>query len=250
MAKKNKRKKTWKSWLFDVVIVLLVLVGLALIFNKPIRNMLIAGKTNSYQISKVTSKQIEKNKAKPGNFDFAAVKAVNFNDIFKNQFQNQPLPVIGAVAVPDVGINLPIFNGFGPDSIALAYGASTMKPNEVMGKGNYALASHNVTGYDSNLSLLFTPLTKAKAGMEIYITDKTNVYEYKITNVSVVKPDDTAVINDEPGKTEVTLVTCSDPEATARIIVRGAFEKKVAFEAAGKAVDDAFSTQYNQLNNW
>lgn len=49
-----------------------------------------------------------------------------------------------------------------------------------MGKGNYALAGHNM----SNLGpkVLFSPLYyRAKVGQKIYLTDMKNVYTYKIT---------------------------------------------------------------------
>ncbi len=38
-----------------------------------------------------------------------------------------------------------------------------MKADEVMGEGNYSLAGHNMTGFTSDLSILFTPLEKAKS---------------------------------------------------------------------------------------
>ena len=58
----------------------------------------------------------------------------------KAQFENKNLPVIGAIAIPSVEINLPIFKGL--SNVALLTGAGTMKENQVMGKNNYALASH------------------------------------------------------------------------------------------------------------
>ena len=65
MAKqKTKKGKKFFSILRTVLFIVLLLVGLVLVFNKPIRNYLIGMNTNKYQITKVSKKTIEKNKKK------------------------------------------------------------------------------------------------------------------------------------------------------------------------------------------
>ena len=62
---KNKTPKKHRKWLEVlrwILIVVLLVVGLALIFNKSIRNTIIAWNTNKYQVSKVSKKTIKKNK--------------------------------------------------------------------------------------------------------------------------------------------------------------------------------------------
>jgi sortase A len=221
------------------------LVGLILVFNKPIRNWLIGMNSSHYQINNVTRETIKKNKEAEATFDFDSVESISFEQVLRNQMNRQAMPVIGGIAIPEVGINLPIFRGLANEN--LAFGAGTMKENQVMGQGNYALASHNVTGFSSDVSLLFTPLERAKKGMVIYITDKNNVYQYRINEVSVVSPDHSEVIDDTPGKTEITLVTCADPGAVNRIIVHGLFEKKVPFNDADADMKAAFDRNYNQI---
>ena len=75
--KKNKATKKRRKWLDIlrwVLIVVLLVVGLALIFNKSIRNTVIAWNTNKYQVSKVSKKTIEKNKEDKTSFEFDTVK--------------------------------------------------------------------------------------------------------------------------------------------------------------------------------
>ncbi|GBG97189.1 class A sortase [Lactococcus termiticola] len=243
-----KKKKKSSNGLVNTLIVLLLLVGLVLVFNEPVRNFFIGLNSGLYQIHNVSRTEIVKNQEKQGNFDFASVKAVSFNDVVNYQFGTPPLPVIGQIVMPDVGLSLPIFKGV--DSDALMYGAGTMKANQVMGQGNYALASHNVTGYDSDLSLLFTPLEHAKTGMKIYTTDKENIYEYQVSSVTVVNPDAVSVIDDKPGKSEITLVTCADPEARQRIIVKGDFVGKGPYDGSQAQAETkkVFSEQHKELN--
>lgn len=225
--------------------VLLLLIGVALIFNKSIRNTLIAWNTNQYQVSQVSKQTIEQNKDANVSYGFDSVESISTESVLKAQTNSTNLPVIGGVAIPEVGINLPIFKGLG--NTELTYGAGTMKENQVMGSGNYALASHHVFGLTGSSQMLFSPLENAKIGMSIYLTDKDKVYTYMITSVEKVTPDQVAVIEDTPGRKELTLVTCTDAEATSRTIVKGSYDSEVSFDQAPEDILEAFSTAYNQI---
>ncbi|HFR3396007.1 TPA: class A sortase, partial [Streptococcus suis] len=219
MSKRENKKKRKGSFWRNLLTVVLILISLALIFNTSIRNFIIGWNTNKYQISNVTTEDIEKNKQAETTFDFDQVQSISTEAILAAQWDAQRLPVIGGIAVPELGINLPIFKGV--FNTSLMYGAGTMKENQEMGKGNYALASHHIFGVTGAADVLFSPLDRAKNGMKIYITDKTNVYTYVIDSVEIVSPESVYVIDDVEGRTEVTLVTCTDYNATQRIIVKG-----------------------------
>lgn len=162
MAKqKTKKGKKFFSILRTVLFIVLLLVGLVLVFNKPIRNYLIGMNTNKYQITKVSKKTIEKNKKAKTTYDFDSVQSISAESILKAQMDAQQLPVIGGIAIPDVGLNLPIFKGVG--NTELSYGAGTMKENQVMGgENNYALASHHVFGMTGSTDMLFSLLIELK----------------------------------------------------------------------------------------
>ncbi|HFC9197579.1 class A sortase [Enterococcus lactis] len=245
MKQQNKKKEP--HWLTIASIVLIFIISLVLILNKPIQNMMIVKGSNQYQLENVSKKKIQQNEKAKTNFNFSSVRSVNFQSVLSSKLDSQQLPVVGEIAIPDLKINLPIFKGVGNSS--LLYGAGTMKENEKMGEGNYALAGHNMTGFSSDLSILFTPLKRAKPGMVIYVTDKENIYKYKINKIRKVKPNHVEVINDIPGKTEITLVTCADIKATQRIIVKGTYEGKESFKRATLEVKNAFERKYNQMSN-
>lgn len=114
--------------------------------------------------------------------------------VLNAQWKAQQLPVIGGIAIPELSLNLPIFNGL--ENAGLYYGAGTMKETQEMGKGNYALASHHVFGITGANEMLFSPLDRAKAGMKIYLTDKEKVYTYSITSVENVEPERVDVVDD------------------------------------------------------
>ncbi|HEL1839164.1 class A sortase [Streptococcus suis] len=246
MSKRENKKKRKGSFWRNLLTVVLILISLALIFNTSIRNFIIGWNTNKYQISNVTTEDIEKNKQAETTFDFDQVQSISTEAILAAQWDAQRLPVIGGIAVPDLGINLPIFKGV--FNTSLMYGAGTMKENQEMGKGNYALASHHIFGVTGAADVLFSPLDRAKNGMKIYITDKTNVYTYVIDSVEIVSPESVYVIDDVEGRTEVTLVTCTDYNATQRIIVKGVLESTTPYNETAKDILDSFNKSYNQYD--
>ncbi|CYV15409.1 class A sortase [Streptococcus suis] len=246
MSKRENKKKRKGSFWRNLLTVVLILISLALIFNTSIRNFIIGWNTNKYQISNVTTEDIEKNKQAETTFDFDQVQSISTEAILAAQWDAQRLPVIGGIAVPELGINLPIFKGV--FNTSLMYGAGTMKENQEMGKGNYALASHHIFGVTGAADVLFSPLDRSKNGMKIYITDKTNVYTYVIDSVEIVSPESVYVIDDVEGRTEVTLVTCTDYNATQRIIVKGVLESTTPYNETAKDILDSFNKSYNQYD--
>lgn len=244
MAKQKKSKKISRV-LTNIVLLLMVVVGLLLVFNKSIRNTMIAHNTNKYQVSKVTKEAIEENQQAETTFEFDQVESISTESILAAQMNAQDLPVIGGIAIPELGINLPIFKGLG--NTELSYGAGTMKADQVMGERNYALASHHVFGMTGSSQMLFSPLENAQNDMKIYLTDKDKIYTYVITSVEIVTPDAVYVVDDQPGKNEITLVTCTDAEATLRTIVKGEFLESIDFEKADQEVIESFEVSYNQM---
>lgn len=245
MSRKRKKKKSLRNTLINVVATLLIILSLLLIFNAPLRNMIMVWHTNQYQISKVDKKTLDKNKKVKTSFDFQKVQSLSTESVINAQWQAQKLPVIGGISIPELNMNLPIFKGVG--NIALLYGAGTMKEEQVMGKGNYSLASHHIFSMAGANAMLFSPLDNAKAGMKIYITDKEKIYTYVISSVETVTPDRIDVIKDREGINEITLVTCEDAGATYRIIVKGTLETSVDYDKAPKKILDSFSKSYNQI---
>lgn len=240
-------KRRFETTLKVFICFVLIVVGLALIFNQSICNFLIGRQSNRYQIEKVSKKTLEKNQSADVTYDFSAVEPISLQSVLKNQTSQVDLPVIGGIAIPDLDINLPIFKGLG--NTELSYGAGTMKKNQVMGGvNNYALASHHVFELEGSSKMLFSPLERAKTGMTIYLTDKSMIYTYVITSVESVGPDRSDVLNDSPGQSEVTLVTCTDQAATNRIVVKGNLESSVSYDQAPKDVLKAFQYAYNQMS--
>ena len=242
--KKNNKKTNRKNLLINVLAGFLILLSLALIFNSKIRDIFMVWNTNKYQVSQVSKEKLEENKDTEGNFDFDSVKAISSEAVLSSQWDSQKLPVIGGIAIPEVEINLPIFKGL--DNVNLFYGAGTMKRDQVMGKGNYSLASHHIFTAENASQMLFSPLSRAKNGMKIYLTDKDKVYTYVIHEVKHVTPDRVDEIDDRSGVDEITLVTCVDYDATERIIVKGDLKEEKDYSQTPEDILTAFNQPYKQ----
>ncbi len=242
--KKNNKKIKRKNLLTNILAVFLILISIALIFNAKIRDAFIAWNSNKYQVSQVSKEKIEENQDTEGNFDFDSVKAISSEAVLASQWDAQKLPVIGGIAVPELEMNLPIFKGL--DNVNLFYGAGTMKRDQVMGKGNYSLASHHIFTAENASQMLFSPLSRAKNGMKIYLTDKDKVYTYVIHEVKHVTPDRVDEIDDRSGVDEITLVTCVDYDATERIIVKGDLKEEKDYSQTPEEILTAFNQPYKQ----
>jgi len=143
------------------------------------------------------------------------------------------MPIIGSIAIPSVDMQLPIVKGVG--NAALAVGAGTMKPNQSLGQGNYALAGH----YFEEKDILFSPLYKASIGDTIYITDLTNIYEYQLASKKIIAATDIYVIDDIPNKTVLTLITCAD-NGTKRLAIQADFVQQYPFDESPEKLSEAF----------
>lgn len=221
------------SKLKRMLLLCVLLIGIALIFINPIQNAIITHLSKQLNTTEYSAEDIEKNNNTDADFNFEEVQSLSITEVLKAQTKVGAIPVIGSIVVPSVDLQLPIVKGVG--DAALAVGAGTMKPNQKLGQGNYALAGH----YFEEKDILFSPLYKAKIGDTIYLTDLTNIYEYKLTSKDIIAATDVYVINDIPNKTVLTLITCAE-SGTKRLAIQADFIKQYPFNEAPAKVAETF----------
>ena len=71
--KEKPSKGRVKRWIANFFLFLLLLVGLALIFNEQIKDYFVKNTGDKYAIANVTKDEIKKNNEKEASFDFDAV---------------------------------------------------------------------------------------------------------------------------------------------------------------------------------
>ncbi|MCG1169211.1 class A sortase [Staphylococcus epidermidis] len=246
MSTRNKRKLdtvTNRILINSIIIlsIILFIIGMILVFHKPIiskyvepykleknyKNLENKGLKLKPYAYKDNIKYLDSDKSKldPNlTYNFGAVKPINVLDIKDAKLNSRYIR--GQISIPSVNLNLPILQGVSNNH--LWFGASTMKPTQTLGEGNYALAGHTM----DNENLLFTPLHRQKIGSYMYITDSIDIYIYKTTKINIVTPDKGSVIDDVPNKKLLTLVTCSDTKGTKRLIVTGELVKKEKLDSS------------------
>ncbi|WP_196498031.1 class A sortase [Lactococcus lactis] len=239
----QKKKSSRKKGSIILLAVLLGIVGLGLIFSPSLEQILIRHRSAvEMTISKDRMKQ---NKREQVSYDPSTVQSASMMSLVENQLKGVSLPVIGLVSIPELRLNLPIIKGDG--YYTMLYGAGTMKENQTMGEGNYAIASHhvsNVLGSDYD-GILFSPLQNAQSGQKVYLTDKTKVYVYQVNEITKVLPNQGNVILDVPGKKMVTLVTCYS-DNTYRLIVQGKLIKTLPYDNQTASYFSQQLTQYDR----
>ena len=193
-----------KKWISSI----LIIAGIGLIGAQFLPDVLIKNriKKTVEVVEDITVEQIEENNKKEGVYDYSVIQDVDPASAITGTYQFEDENVIGQLIIEDLGIDLPILKGVTePNMLA---GAATMMPDIKMGEGNYPLASH----YRKDPKLLFGNLLNAEEGMQVRITDKVNVYEYKIYETVLVPETAIFMIEEEQakerGKPIISLMTC------------------------------------------
>jgi sortase A len=89
-------------------------------------------------------------------------------------------------------------------------------------EANVYIAGHRLGYENTNSHLAFWDLNEVEKGDQIYITDSEGrQYTYKVFRKFVVTPNTLSVLNPVEGKNIVTLQTCTLPDYTNRLLVRG-----------------------------
>jgi sortase A len=211
-----------KRKLTTLFFILIFLIGLGLVLVQPISQLAI--RSIADDLNQVSAEEIERNDQLEASFDFDETTTLTIKDVMDAQLNRSDLAVIGTIIAPTVDMQLPIVKGV--SNYALAVGAGTMKASQKMGEGNYALAGHY---FNNKPDLLFSPLYNTQIGDLIYVTNKTEVYAYKIYNKEVISASSVHIIQDQPNKTLLTLITCAN-DGVDRLAIQAEFVDVYTFE--------------------
>lgn len=91
-----------------------------------------------------------------------------------------------------------------------------IKKNQTPGTGNFTIAGHR--GYRDGRH--FSNLAKVPVGEKVYLHTADMTYVYELTSSEVIEPTYVEVLDDEKGKEELTLITCTVSGAK-RVAVKG-----------------------------
>lgn len=157
---------------------------------------------NNYQLSRVAqplkSNKITKQNEETKNVEYSpSVELTSPEQIEKaRKDTSQPLYLRSYLSVPNLGINLQVFEG--TSDRVLTYGAGTIKagqnPDQI---GNYALAAHNF--FDRSYGIGFSNLQTSSniEGSYAYLSDGDYVYTYKLVKTIDVHKDNSMIYTED-----------------------------------------------------
>lgn len=221
---------------------ILLVIGIVIMINQAWPVVQVYLNQQDVAVANYTAEELQENASDQSNgqFDFNEVRNVSATEV--NQVRTDiesgeaDLDILGAVAIPDANLNTAVIKGM--SDVAMVSGAGTMFPDQVMGQGNYTLASHHI-GYGTDI-LLNNISDSVTVGDKIYLTDLTNVYVYETFFVEAVNPDQVQYISQEvTGNPIITLMTCT-ADLTQRWIVQGNLTETVVFGEAPADVQTLF----------
>ena len=197
-----------------MIVAVLVISGILFVLSPFIKESIIIN-LNKNKNFDLTAEQAEQNNAQKASFDFEAIQPPSILETIKASLDRELKAVIGRITISSVNLKLPILKGTTNQN--LLYGATTMRPDQKMGEGNYPLAGHHM----KRESLLFGPLLNIEKGDTVKITDFKKDYIYAVTSKQFISEMDTDVIQ-ETKKKEITLITCDKAVRTeGRLAVKG-----------------------------
>lgn len=154
-------------------------------------------------------------------------KQVNYSEPKPKQADlNEPKPkkaelrvqnIEGMLTIDKINLNLPILHGATNKNLKTT-AASIENTGKVGEIGNYALAGHRNLTYGRN----FNRLGEIVVGDKIEVDDGEKQFEYTVTEILVVKPEEVWVLKGNGENKEITLITCEPMvNPTHRLIIKG-----------------------------
>ncbi|WP_137652712.1 class C sortase [Bifidobacterium moukalabense] len=127
--------------------------------------------------------------------------------------------IMGAVEIPKINVNLPIYHGTGEDQLALGAGHLYGTSLPVGGTSTHTV----ITGHRGLVkALMFTRLDEMVEGDFIYLKVMGETLAYQVDDISIIKPDDTSKLRVVDGQDRLTLMTCTPYGVnTHRLLVSG-----------------------------
>lgn len=114
--------------------------------------------------------------------------------------------VMGAIRIPKISVNLPVYHG--TSELTLASGAGHLYGSSlpVGGKNTHSV----ITGHRGLVeAAMFTRLDEMRVGDYFYLDVMGHTLGYMVDRITEINPDDTSKLKIVPGEDRVTLMTCT-----------------------------------------
>lgn len=146
--------------------------------------------------------------------DTNGTEPVTLEGIENLSFTKEQLERVMELEIPYIDLKQHVLDETTDNNLNIAL--TQIKPDQVPGVGNFTIAGHR--GYRDGRH--FSKLAKVPTGENVYLHVGDKTYIYEITDSSVIEPTQVEVLNDQAGKNEITLITCTI-SGKNRVAVKG-----------------------------
>lgn len=148
------------------------------------------------------------------------IKNQSKKDADSKKNMKQSGDIVGVLSIPQIDLCVAI--GEGVDKETLKYSVGHFKETAMPGEiGNVCIIGHRSYTYGE----FFNRLNEIEINDDMIIEYEGNKYKYKVTEITVVKPEEVSVL-DQTEDEEITLITCTPIHVGShRLIVKGILEK-------------------------
>ncbi|EJQ90858.1 class A sortase [Bacillus cereus] len=214
------------------------LIGYVLLSYPFVKNTLIQYKV-SHQQEEMQS-NFQASKGHKSDFQYDTIQPPSLPDVLSASGPTQG--AVGEIVSDQIGLHVLIFPGANQSN--LLSGATTISPNQKIGKGNYVLLGHHM----KDESLLFSPIMKLKKDDIVYVRDQNKVYRYRIEKTEIVHQSQVSVMEDK-GDHRLTLITCDKATLTdRRFIATGFLEKSESIKNENEFIVKSYEKEKENLN--
>lgn len=140
--------------------------------------------------------------------------------------------VMGAIRIPKISVNLPVYHG--TSELTLASGAGHLYGSSlpVGGKSTHSV----ITGHRGLVeAAMFTRLDEMRVGDYFYLDVMGRTLGYKVDRITEINPDDTSKLKIVPGEDRVTLMTCTPYGVNTHRLLVSALRSAVPGEIPSEA---------------
>lgn len=127
--------------------------------------------------------------------------------------------IMGSIEIPKISLNLPIYHGTMEDVLSIGIGHLRESSLPVGGKNTHSI----LTGHRGLPNAqLFTRLDELEKGDVFFVRTCNQVLTYQVDEIQVIKPEEVEVIEIQPERDLVSLITCTPYGLnTHRLVVTG-----------------------------
>lgn len=127
--------------------------------------------------------------------------------------------IVGVLTIASIDLKQPIIKEASKGHLAVSI--CTMEPTTAPGQiGNFVVAGHNSRKYGRS----FNRLNEVAVGDLIEVsTQAGESFSYQVTNIQIIEPEDTWILDSSEAESKITLITCyyAQDGTTKRLAVTG-----------------------------